>query len=189
MNRKKRAKIQQNVRIAKTVLKGIGLAALVGGILIFPGITPMIRWIEETARENPKAGHLAFRRMQKRGLIQLRGQGRQIKIVLLPKGKKQLRRYQIADLKIPKPQIWDGKWRLVMFDIPESNRTARDLIRQRLRYLGLVTIQKSVFIHPYPCYEVIGTLRDHYGLPAGQLYVFEAKVLEGEEALRRHFRL
>ncbi len=53
------------------------------------------------------------------------------------------------DLDIP----WDGKWRVVMFDIPQEFNRTRDRLRSRLKVLGFQMIQKSVFVLPYPCQE------------------------------------
>lgn len=41
---------------------------------------------------------------------------------------------------------WDGQWRIVIFDIPEKRRIARDLLRNRLKEWGFTQKQKSVWI-------------------------------------------
>ena len=43
---------------------------------------------------------------------------------------------------------WDQKWRLVMFDIPESQRSVRDKLRRALNSLGMGILQASVWISP-----------------------------------------
>ncbi len=43
---------------------------------------------------------------------------------------------------------WDGRWRLVMFDIPESKRDVRDKLRRSLSKLGMGILQASVWISP-----------------------------------------
>lgn len=43
---------------------------------------------------------------------------------------------------------WDGRWRLVMFDIPESRRDTRDKLRRALSNLGMGILQASVWISP-----------------------------------------
>lgn len=40
---------------------------------------------------------------------------------------------------------WDGKWRMVIFDIPENKRIVRDILRNRLKMWGFVPWQKSVW--------------------------------------------
>jgi phenylacetic acid degradation operon negative regulatory protein len=60
--------------------------------------------------------------------------------------RKTLVRYH-RNLGIP----WDGKWRIVMFDIPQKYERQRHLFRAKLKTLGFQMIQKSVFVIPYPC--------------------------------------
>ncbi len=40
---------------------------------------------------------------------------------------------------------WDGKWRIVVFDIPETKKVIRELLRRRLKLWGFNQWQKSVW--------------------------------------------
>jgi CRISPR-associated endonuclease Cas2 len=51
--------------------------------------------------------------------------------------------------KISKHKKWDGKWRLILFDIPESFRIARNRFRKLLKQHGFTKLQASAFICPY----------------------------------------
>lgn len=44
---------------------------------------------------------------------------------------------------------WDGKWRIVLFDIAELNRKKRDALRGKLKELGFGMFQESVYISPH----------------------------------------
>lgn len=46
---------------------------------------------------------------------------------------------------------WDGKWRIVIFDIPEKRRAARDLLRYNLKSWGFTPWQKSVWVTKKDC--------------------------------------
>lgn len=48
-----------------------------------------------------------------------------------------------------KPPKWDKKWYLVIFDIPEKLRWKRDVLREKLKTLGLGQLQQSVWLSPY----------------------------------------
>lgn len=49
-------------------------------------------------------------------------------------------------LSKPEDEIkWDGKWRVVVFDIPEGKRLVRDILRSRLKLWGFNQWQKSVW--------------------------------------------
>lgn len=78
-----------------------------------------------------------------------------INIVLTKDGNNKALSYQFDDMQIKKPQKWDGKWRLVFFDIPEKKRKAREALRMKLKDLGFLELQKSVFVHPYECEDEI----------------------------------
>jgi len=78
-----------------------------------------------------------------------------VKIVLSKKGKRRALEYKIHEMKIKKPNKWDRKWRVVMFDIPEGKRSARDALRNKLRKLGFEELQKSIFVYPFPCQNEI----------------------------------
>ena len=45
---------------------------------------------------------------------------------------------------------WDGQWRLVIYDIPESDRKLRLRLRRELSRHGFGCLQKSVWISPHP---------------------------------------
>jgi len=47
----------------------------------------------------------------------------------------------------------DGKWVMLIFDIPQTRRKARDLLRSILRNLGYKLFQQSVWITPYDVSE------------------------------------
>ena len=52
---------------------------------------------------------------------------------------------------------WDGKWRIVIFDIPQKLHTKRVSFTRKLKQLGFYPIQKSVYVLPYFCEEEVGS--------------------------------
>ena len=48
---------------------------------------------------------------------------------------------------------WDGRWRLVLFDLPAAEGTKRNQLRNFLRSSGFGWLQKSVWISPHPLKE------------------------------------
>lgn len=49
-------------------------------------------------------------------------------------------------LGIEENEQWDGKWRVVIFDIPEQKRVIRNLFRRRLKEWGFKRWQQSVWV-------------------------------------------
>lgn len=68
------------------------------------------------------------------------------KISLTQKGALEFIKYKVEKKKNKK---WDGKWRIITFDILENQKQIRDLLRTRLKWLGFKELQKSVWIFPY----------------------------------------
>lgn len=71
-------------------------------------------------------------------------------------------------------KVWDGKWRIVIFDISENERIIRDALRFKLISLGFGKLQESVYITPL---DVLGDLKEFLKIKNlyGVVVVFEAK--------------
>lgn len=78
-----------------------------------------------------------------------------ITLVISEDGKKKALSYQFDEMNIKKPRIWDKKWRLVIFDIPEKKKQVRERLRMKLKELEFYELQKSVFVHPFDCKDEI----------------------------------
>jgi DNA-binding transcriptional regulator PaaX len=112
------------------------------------------------------------------------------KLVLTKIGKQQARKLSLLgnSIKFKKSDKWDGKWRIVVFDIPEKDRTFRGILREHLYVLDFYKLQNSVFVSPYPCEKPILELVDLY---CCQRYVrvITATKIDNEKFLRKHFMI
>ena len=57
-----------------------------------------------------------------------------------------------------KKEKWDGKWRMVAFDIPNTCRKGRNALRYRLKTGGFYELQESIFLYPYDCKREIDAI-------------------------------
>jgi DNA-binding transcriptional regulator PaaX len=130
-----------------------------------------------------------LKNLQKRELIDYQdlGDGK-IKITITKKGQQKTLVYSIDELKIKKPNRWDKKWRLVMFDIPHNYKKARDAFRAKLRNLDFYPLQKSVFLTPYPCEDELEFLASVFDIRKYILILY-VNHFEGEEKLKHYFKL
>lgn len=97
-------------------------------------------------------------------LVQFKEQkGGTISMVLTEKGKLKTLRYRFEEMRVV-PHQWDGKWRMVTFDIPEKKKGARNALRRKLRELGFCELQKSVFVLPYECKDEIDFVIEFFSL-------------------------
>lgn len=84
-------------------------------------------------------------------------------------------------------QKWDGKWRVLVFDIPEHRRSARDSLRRLIKQLGFIQMQRSVWIQPLPCEQEITEIKRAYGLDEHSLTLFVVDSFDGEGEYRKVF--
>lgn len=74
---------------------------------------------------------------------------------------------------------WDGRWRLVLFDVPEARRTMRNKLRLYLQDRGFGYLQNSVWITPDPVAEQRTLLADG-PVDVESLILLEASPAAGE---------
>ncbi len=88
-----------------------------------------------------------IQRLKKQGWIKF--EYGEAKKVLALTGKGQLEALFEKSKLDADPQRWDGKWRLVIFDIPEHARGVRARLRSLLKGYGFVALQASVYVQPF----------------------------------------
>ena len=109
------------------------------------------------------------------------------KLRLTPKGEREIRRLEVRVAR-PTPRKWDGKWRILMFDIPEYRKALRQKIRTMLRTIGFIRLQDSVWVYPYDCEDLITLLKADMRVGRDVVYLV-ANAIEGDARLRTNFKL
>lgn len=97
-------------------------------------------------------------------------------LVLSENGKKRALRFNIDKIEIKKPPKWDKKWRVVMFDIPEKFKKLREALRFHFRSIGLIELQKSVLVSPYPCEKETEFILEFYNARKYVRFVVAEKI-------------
>ncbi|MDD2730529.1 MAG: hypothetical protein PHW33_00165 [Candidatus Portnoybacteria bacterium] len=127
----------------------------------------------------------SLKRYARAGFIKPVGKDR---FELMKKGEEKLLGLRLKN-KIKLRNKWDGRWRIIIFDIPESRKFAREAIRRKLKFLNFFPLQKSVFIFPFRCEEGIKELVDFFRL-GDFVEIILAESLGGREAqIRKKFNL
>jgi DNA-binding transcriptional regulator PaaX len=90
------------------------------------------------------------RRLCRAGLVRRSGNGEVCEVSISEKGislavSRALVGRETSPVSIGK---WDGRWRVVCFDLPEIIRSRRRMLRDALVRIGFFQIQRSVFVHP-----------------------------------------
>lgn len=83
---------------------------------------------------------------------------------------------------------WDKKWRIVIYDVPETEKKKRNTLRETLEQTGFVKLQDSVWVYPFRCDEIVALLKFNLKLGRRAMYII-ADAIEGDEWLRECFQL
>ena len=111
-----------------------------------------------------------------------------VTVVLTEFGKQYALRFDPETIKISIPLRWDKKWRVVVFDIPEKKKPAREALRRELKKLGFVELQKSVWIFPYDCKDAIDFIVELFEIRSFVRYL-EVGRISHDADLCLHFKL
>ena len=125
--------------------------------------------------------------LQRRGYVKKRHSKNRSFFHLTPKGKLNILKYlRLEKLKVKK---WDGHWRIVIFDLPETLKKWREFLRVRLKNdLGFWSLQESVYITPHPVTEELDDFLNEWNLRKYCRYLTVTEI-DYEHELRQVFGL
>jgi CRISPR/Cas system-associated protein endoribonuclease Cas2 len=110
--------------------------------------------------------------LQEKGYIKVKALEGVKGVVLTPKGAEKV--LQVKRKLIHKKKRKDGKWIMILFDIPEKKRQAREALRAALVDLGYQKLQQSVWVCPYDVFEETDELvRAYHIIPYVKLFLIE----------------
>jgi CRISPR-associated endonuclease Cas2 len=128
--------------------------------------------------------------LEKKQIIYLEENGNEVFVHIHNKGELTLLKYSIKSLLNFKRRrkMWQRKWYVVFFDVPEIQRNKRDYLRRFLLKLGFYRYQKSVYLFPYECEKEINLIKK---IVEGAKYInyIVAEKIENEEQAKIFFNL
>ena len=184
------------MKFEKGEVARVVLATLMGGVIVVaaasvPGIAqalyPFLRkkhpWAQRRSLEN------ALRILQKRREVELATRNGEEILLITERGRQRIRKFELERMQLGTPTKWDRHWSVILFDIPETKKTARDALRRKLNHLGCLQFHKSVFVHPARCEDEVDFITELFQI--GQyVTVFRTPSLGRQEhRALRHFAL
>ena len=179
----KRIKLGQ---VGKAVLVTVALAGFVMTLAMLPGLTMAMAPFIKKKKYEPK--QVIMRNVDaliRHGLLHRHtGKDGSVHLSLTKKGRwVALSRYGTFTKK---KTAWDGKWRVIVFDIPVDKGSLRTEVRHAVKSFGFMLLQRSVWVYPYECDDFIKLLKEYLGVSHDLLYM-KVSYLENDVHLRREF--
>ncbi len=109
------------------------------------------------------------------------------RIVLSEKGRIRAIKASYETMSIPPVKKWDQRWRIVIYDIPERHRQARHVLSDKLKELDFYMLQKSLWVHPFPCLEQIELIKHVLPELEAHVVLLETNKIDQHNRLIKHF--
>jgi DNA-binding transcriptional regulator PaaX len=97
------------------------------------------------------------------GLIESHFSGQNDYARLTPAGRKKVTTLKLESDTSLLPN-WDGKWRMVLLDLPESRKSERESLRYLLKKAGFVCLKNSAWVSPFPFEHLFMSIKKDLGL-------------------------
>jgi hypothetical protein len=187
------ARGNERMPIQTIVLRTLYAAGMIGTALVAPNMLRIFPSLDPGKHKREELyGRIdqALYRLHKKKLITfVPTDGRRPLAGLTKRGKAEIEKIVLGQYRITPMPVWDGKWRMVIFDIREKRRGVRQRLRCMLAGAGFVRLQDSVWVVPFPCDEFIQLMRAYFASGTGELLYFTADGLEADHRLRDRFNL
>lgn len=134
--------------IAKGILLGLAAGGFLAVSLALPNFPQVFRFFDNNAKERYKMKR-AISSLKNKRLVKIYLKDGQEFMEITENGKKKVLFYELDEIKIKRNKKWDGFWRVAAFDIPERHRKARMALSSKMKEMGLLSLQKSLFISPF----------------------------------------
>lgn len=166
------------------VLKLAALGTLVASSAVAPNVISLLA--DFLPSENKQKIIRSIRYAKDAGWITFRETPKGVEIALTANGRL---KWQKLELTRPLSAAkWDGRWRLVVFDIPVGLKANAHAFRADIKHLGFKLLQRSIWVSPYPCQTQIALLRQIYEIKP-YVRIIEAIAIDNEAELKSLFHL
>ena len=117
---------------------------------------------EKTAQNTPKKAQYALSRslrgLHESGLVESHFSGQNDYARLTKAGKRKAVSIQLEAESSLVPN-WDGQWRIVLLDLPESRKSEREALRYLLKKAGFELLKNSAWISPFPYEHLFANIK------------------------------
>lgn len=145
-------------------LKALGLGGLAATVIVAPNATQAVAKLIRSPSASPTDYQKIMRELKRQRLIVMQQHDSSYDLSLTPAGAHRLQNLIVDNLEIPKPKQWDHQWRIVTFDIPVKMSRERHKFTALLQQKGFYMLQRSLWLHPYPCFDQVEQIAGHFNI-------------------------
>ncbi len=109
--------------------------------------------------------------LKEAGLVESHSSGQRDYARLTKEGKKKAHSLKLENDTAVLNPTWDGKWRIILLDLPEARKAERESLRYLLKKAGFVCLKNSAWISPYPFEHLFENIKKDLGLASEMIII------------------
>ena len=117
--------------------------------------------------------------LEEAGFVETHHSGQQPYSRLTREGKRKAHSLTLENDTAVLDPNWDGKWRIILLDLPEDRKAERDGLRYLLKKAGFILLKNSVWISPYPFEHLFMNIKKDLSLTT-EIMIFVTDTLDPE---------
>ncbi len=158
------------LKTAGSVVLGIVVAA---GALTIAAMAPnalqLIKFLPGLNKRNKRYSESeeiakAVYYLRDRGYVELLPRGNDYEIRVTKKGHKRILKFDLQKLEVPRPEKWDGKWWIIIADVPINERVHAGYLRDKFKAMCFFPLQKTVWVYPYDPRDQVDFVSSYFSL-------------------------
>src|SRR3989344_4140981 len=116
---------------SKEILKLLGIGVIVTASVLMPGLPMVLKPVLDFQKKKEKYDREKY--WSKYNYSRLN----------------KLLKINLQEITLQKPAKWDGKWRLIIYDVKKDKRSLGEVLRRFLRKLYFLKLQRSAYLTPF----------------------------------------
>ena len=166
--------MKKNNDFSKKILKVLSEKPAIS----LPEITEQLN-PHDTAPKSSYAITRSLKGLREAGLIENISSGQQEYARLTKDGRKKAHSLKLEAGNSLLNPTWDGKWRIILLDLPESRKAERESLRYLLKKAGFVCLKNSAWVSPYPFEYMFMNIKKDLGLTT-EIMILVTETLDEE---------
>lgn len=180
---------------AKKVLVLVGAGAFLTASIFIPNLPLALKPFLDEKWKNEREVWKRFNipylkrtlsRLEKQKLVEIAEENGVQIVKITNQGRQKVLKLALDNLEIKKPKVWDGRWRLISFDLPEKVADIRKILVEYLRVWKFYPLHKSVYLHAYPSFKEVDFLREYLGV-GEYVRMFTVSEIENDKQFKEFF--
>lgn len=137
-----------------------------------------IQNLKEGDAKNTYALSRALKNLVKENCAEIYKSERQNYAKITQKGKNKLNSLILDNNSNLVSTSWDGFWRIILLDLPESRKSERESLRYLLKKAGFVCLKNSAWISPFPFEHLFKNIKKDLNLTTEMMIIVTQMVDE-----------